>query len=66
MTIGREPQIVINNMKLTQAEAMTVRVAIGAFQLHLMAEGLGEDETGRSISAGYQACLERVNRLMAQ
>jgi hypothetical protein len=55
-----EPHIVINGQELTEAQAMTVRVALQVF-----AVSVGEDprygETGRN----YLARITEINRLMA-
>lgn len=59
-----EPNITINGCTLTQGEAMTVRVAIQNFAMSLQADGLGEDELGRGICAGYLANINHLNVLM--
>lgn len=56
-----EPEIVINNQKLSKAEAMTIRVAVASFQVTLQ-EGLGDDEAGKSICEGYKNCINLINR----
>jgi len=53
----REPKITINGHMLTEAEALTVRVAIESFASHLDAEGLGEDVHGVEMTRAY---LERI------
>lgn len=62
---GDEPTITINGVRLTTAQAMTIRVAIGAYQISLQDEdALGSDETGRSIRNGYMRNLIDLNMLM--
>jgi hypothetical protein len=58
-----EPSITVNGARLTTAQAMTVRVALGAFTIAL-ADGLGDDHTGTAICAGYLRCIDEINRLM--
>jgi len=61
-----EPSISINGRRLTEAQAMTVRVAVGSFEMTLQGNGLGEDETGRAICAGYLARIAEINAMMQQ
>lgn len=63
MALGQEATIVINGVKLSPAEAMTVRVALGSFAISLT-EGLGDDDTGKSICAGYNKCVSSINRII--
>ncbi len=63
MAIGTEPNIVVNGVTLTTAEAMTVRVALGAFASNLQ-EGLGEDSSSDAIAAGYIGCIDRIHRII--
>lgn len=55
-----EPQIIINGHVLTEGQAMTVRVAIGAFANELREHGLGHDEHGQRMMAAYQARLREI------
>lgn len=59
-----EPSIVINGIPLTTAQAMTVRVAIGAFAIGLQNGELGDDEIGRGITAGYLAAVKTIHGIM--
>ncbi len=59
-----EPKITINGTPLSEAEAMTLRVALGAWMLDLTAGDLGDDETGRAIAAGYLRHSLHIERLM--
>lgn len=61
-----EPNITINGVRLTPAEAMTVRVALGAFAMDLRCEGsLGDDDHGHAMRDGYLAALRDIIALMA-
>ncbi|MBD9544302.1 hypothetical protein IB276_33185 [Ensifer sp. ENS04] len=65
MTLGIEPNITVNGVTLTTAQAMTVRVALGAYMMELApADSLGSDSTGRSIREGYLRSGNEVMRLM--
>ncbi len=59
-----EPIITINGQQLTNAQAMTVRVAITSFAADLVEEGLGDDETGREIAQGYWDRLKELHLLI--
>jgi hypothetical protein len=55
-----EATVVINGEILSKAEVMTLRVALGSFSLNLNANGLGDDETGKAITNGYQRCAVSI------
>ena len=57
-----EAEIVISGVKLTDAESMTVRVAIDTLA-NVLAEGLEEQE-GRALTDLYIASLGRIQRLL--
>ena len=66
MSEPQEPNITINGVRLTTAEAMTVRVALGAFAMDLRAEdSLGDDDHGHAMRDGYRAALRDILALMA-
>lgn len=54
-----EPAITINGERLTEAQAMTVRVAIETFSLHLSSEETA-DVLGMDITQGY---LRRIGEM---
>ena len=57
-----EPEIIINGIKLTGLQAMTVRVAVGIMMIECQGEGtLARDETGPM----YLEQLVLVNHIMA-
>lgn len=60
-----EPTITINGTALTEAQAMTLRVAANDFALTLKHEGLGDDDHGKAMTAGYLARLREIFTLMA-
>jgi hypothetical protein len=57
-----EAEITISGVKLTNAESMTVRVAIDTLA-NVLAEGLEENET-RAVTDVYLASLSRIQRLL--
>jgi hypothetical protein len=57
-----EAEIIINGVKLTDAESMTVRVAIDTLA-NVLAEGLEEQE-GRELTEVYMASLSRIQALL--
>lgn len=61
---SKEPQIAINGFALTKAEAMTVKVALESFATSLVTDGLGDDETGTAMVAGYLAALAKIRQRM--
>ena len=59
-----EPTISVNGTQLTNSQAMTVRVALGAFLIDLAdADALGDDEHGRAMTRGYKARLAEIFRM---
>jgi hypothetical protein len=59
-----EPKIIINDVRLTEGEAMTVRVAIGSFFFDLRDHGLGEDEHGQIMTTAYLDNLHNIIAIM--
>ena len=57
-----EAEITISGEKLSDAESMTVRVAIDTLA-NVLAEGLGEQEGG-ALSEVYLASLSRIQTLL--
>jgi len=55
----KEPEIIINGNKLSEGQAMTIRVAIESFAFRLE-DGLGNDETGKQIAKNYK---DRINEI---
>lgn len=59
-----EPVITINGQRLTEAQAMTMRVALGYFHIGITAEGLGNDPAHRAIRDGYLQVMAQIFPLM--
>ncbi len=57
-----EPVITINGTQLSEGQAMTVRVALGAFAFDLK-DGLGDDDHGKTMTTGYRARLSEIFKL---
>jgi hypothetical protein len=66
MTFPDEPTITVDGYTLSSAEAMTVRVALGNFAIFLTDEGLGDDENGKKLCAGYLAAIRNITQLMRE
>lgn len=62
--VEMEPKIIINNVYLTEGEAMTIRVAVSSFMLDLQRHGLGDDEHGEHMSTAYQHNLHHIIAIM--
>ncbi|WP_122378236.1 hypothetical protein [Pseudomonas cannabina] len=61
-----EARIVIEGTALTDAQAMTVRLALDAFRDRQQNEGLGDDERGRAMSSAYAKRADEVLILIHQ
>lgn len=61
-----EARIVIEGTALTDAQAMTVRLALDAFRERQQHEGLGDDDRGRAMSSAYAKCADEVLTLIHQ
>jgi hypothetical protein len=58
-----EAEITINGAKLTDAESMTVRVAIDTLA-NVLAEGLGFENDGIALTDRYMESLSRIQTLL--
>jgi hypothetical protein len=58
-----EAEITINGAKLTDAESMTVRVAIDTLA-NVLAEGLGFESDGIALTDRYMISLNRIQALL--
>jgi hypothetical protein len=58
-----EAEITINGAKLTDAESMTVRVAIDTLA-NVLAEGLGLETDGMALTDQYITSLSRIQNLL--
>lgn len=60
-----EADIIINGVKLTDAQAMTLRVAIGGWLMDLQnPDHLGTDEHGRFMTAAYRLRASEIQDLI--
>jgi hypothetical protein len=64
MSVPEFPPITINGVRLTEAQAMTIHVAVQSFATTLQEEGLGDDAMGKSLTANYLARIREINRLL--
>jgi hypothetical protein len=58
-----EAEITINGAKLSDAESMTVRVAIDALA-NILGEGLGFKSNGIALTDRYMASLSKIQTLL--
>jgi hypothetical protein len=63
---NEEPRITINGVTLTDADAMTIRVALETLAIDLGSSenGLGNDDHGRAMRSGYLAAIDRIRAAM--
>lgn len=64
MPDNRESVIIINGHKLSDAQSMTVRVAIESFASHLVNVGLGDDEHGLAMKNSYLNCINEIRTII--
>jgi hypothetical protein len=62
MMADEDTEITINGSKLSKAEVMTIRVALGNMYMDL-SDGLGDDEHGFAMTRGYNTCIRNINTL---
>jgi len=55
-----EPKITINDQQCSEAESMTIRVALESFATELKSIGLGDDENGKALTEGYLRQIESI------
>lgn len=60
----KESNIVINGMSLSTGQAMTVRIALEAFWIDLISDGLGEDEHGKTMTQAYINRIREIREIM--
>lgn len=61
-----EAKIIVEGVELNEAQAMAVRVALNSFVADLRANGIGEDDMGKRLAAGYVENSEAVLSLIHQ
>ena len=59
-----EPTIIINGVRLTESQAMTVRVAIESFASDMNSGLLGKDAHGKALAQGYLARVNEIRKVM--
>ncbi len=59
-----EPSILINGVKLSEGQAMSLRVSVEVFISYLMEDGLGDDEHGIAMKKSYLERLGEIRDLM--
>lgn len=64
--IRTEPLITINGTELTDAQVMTLRVALLNFSADLCAEKhpLGDDDHGKAMTAGYKLQINEILKIL--
>lgn len=55
-----EPIITVNGYPCSEAEAMTIHVALESFATDLVATGLGNDAHGKRMVQLYMSCIEQL------
>jgi hypothetical protein len=63
MLMQDEAEITINGVRLSDAESMTVRVAIDTLA-NVLAEGLGFENNGVALTDRYMESLSRIQTLL--
>lgn len=64
MSLDSEPSIIINGIQLSEAQAMSIRVAISHFKDDLEEKGLGDDKLGKELTSGYLERLSEINAII--
>jgi len=70
MALGDEPEIIINGKRLSNGEAMTVRVALALLCMETYPEGGlmwpsdGNDIKAKELCLGYRACCKMITAKM--
>lgn len=60
-----EAKIIVNDVLLSDAQVMTVRVALEDFSMWLgPGDSLGEDEIGKYMRYGYQARIAEIRKVL--
>ena len=55
-----EPRMTINDQQCSEAESMTIRVALESFAMELQSNGLGDDEKGKALTEGYLKQIKSI------
>lgn len=60
----KEPEITINGVKLTTAQACTIRVALTDFHMTLKHQGLGDDLHGKTMTKLYTQRIHELYKII--
>lgn len=67
MPFPKEAKMKVRGVRLTEAQVMTLRVALNSFYVKMKEPGvLGVDPHGVDIAAGYALCCDEILRLMSE
>lgn len=58
-----EAAITINGVVLTPGQSMTVRVALNSFAMDLNADGLGDDDHGKTMTRLYLGRVAEIQQM---
>ena len=59
-----EAKVTVNGIELTEAQSMTLRVALESFALDVQGDGLGKDAHGRKMAALYRDRIREIREAM--
>lgn len=62
--IHKEPKITVGNIVLSEAQSMTIRVAINSFAMDLRHDGLGDDAHGKKMTKLYLERIKEINAII--
>ena len=62
----QEANVVINGVRLSIGQALTLRVAVTGFLERMQDEGLTDDEQGRAMAAAYILRASEVEALLTE
>lgn len=62
--IYKEPEITVDGIELTDAQSMTLRVAINSFAMDLRHDGLGDDAHGKRMTELYLERIKEINAII--
>lgn len=56
----KEPEIIINGVELTESQAMTIRLALGIFQMEVNRKNSGRDKKGFKLTKLYNKIINEL------
>lgn len=59
-----EADIIINGVRLSEGQSMTLRVALNDFQSSLVLDGLGDDKYGKTMVGLYLNRSDEILKVM--